>query len=57
MKKIIIEIETVNAAFEDDFNGQIEAILEEITGMFFVGKTPLTIRDINGNVCGKVIIE
>jgi len=59
MKKIIIEIETVNAAFEDYGTDEVSRILNWIADRLDsdIGSETHTIMDINGNVCGKVIIE
>lgn len=63
MKKITIEIETVNAAFEDYNDGFTETahLLEAIASEMVAGNYPTchgyTLHDSNGNVCGKVTIE
>jgi len=60
MKKITIEIETVNAAF-GDYNGtaELSRLMHEIACSVEIGCLIEShkVRDINGNVCGKVTIE
>ncbi|MBP7510238.1 MAG: hypothetical protein KA807_20695 [Prolixibacteraceae bacterium] len=62
MKKITIEIETVNAAFEDCAEGLNETtcIMGDITDKMIQGlysKGIYNIMDSNGNKCGKITIE
>lgn len=58
MNKIIITIETVNAAFEDaGINFELARILKELANnpeKLFDGKK---IFDLNGNAVGKITIE
>lgn len=63
MKKITIEIETVNAAFEDYNDGFteatniIEGLLDKMIKGFYSSGSYYILFDSNGNNCGKVIIE
>ena len=54
--KVKIEFNTDNAAFEDNFEGEIVRILDDLKirlGYLDMGR-PLVIRDINGNVIGEM---
>lgn len=56
--KIIIEIETDNAAFEDE--GEITRIAKRAVATASARSwtaTELRLRDINGNTVGKVTVE
>ena len=59
MKKITIEIETVNAAFEDYGTEEVSRILNWIADRLDsdIGSETHTIMDINGNKCGKITIK
>jgi hypothetical protein len=61
MKKITIEIETVNAAFEDYNDGFTETahILESIADKIIIGDilSYHILFDSNGNNCGRITIE
>lgn len=59
MKKITIEIETVNAAFEDYGTIEVSRILSWIANRLDsnIGSETHTIIDINGNKCGKITVE
>lgn len=50
--KIIIEIETDNAAFEDDYKGELYRVLGAITAHIHQGLETFPIKDTNGNVIG-----
>jgi hypothetical protein len=55
MEKIVITIETVNAAFEDNQN-EVSRILRELADKLESGQNPESLRDINGNKVGTVNI-
>ena len=63
MSKVIIEIETDNAAFEGfGKEGEIARILRDLAQRFEMsdiakGLHPVRISDINGNAIGEVTIE
>ena len=52
-----IEIETGNAAFEDDRNMELARILRQIAERLENGENTGWVRDINGNKVGKFEIE
>lgn len=54
MEEIIISIETVNAAFEEEPEREIARILRELASKLENGQHPESLRDINGNKVGKV---
>jgi hypothetical protein len=50
---IIINLDTDNAAFDDDKYSEIVRILRELANNLENGETyTKSLRDINGNVCG-----
>ncbi|UNY48828.1 hypothetical protein P9294_gp113 [Bacillus phage FADO] len=55
MNKIIIEIETGNAAFED--GNELSRILRSLADKYENGDTPSSERDINGNKVAKITYE
>ncbi len=66
MKKVIIEIETVTDAFEDDEHGQgdskkrreLTRILEGLAAhLNSMGHLPVNVRDLNENIVGKITFE
>jgi len=58
MERITIEIETVNAAFDDEPASEIARILRDLAEQFeSFGLPHSKLRDVNGNVCGRVEIE
>ena len=60
MKKVIIEIETVNDAFGDDPNDEIARILQHLASSFYAhGAENMfsEILDINGHKVGSITIE
>ena len=59
MKKITIEIETVNAAFEDYGTDEVSRILIWIAERLYrdIGSETHTIMDVNGNNCGRITIK
>ena len=63
MKKVIITIDTVNAAFsdeEDDGNtpgAEVARILRELAKKFDNGFIPQTVKDANGNTVGTCKIK
>lgn len=59
MEKIIITIETDNAAFEGARRDlEVAQILKKLSNSFESDITPInTIIDINGNRCGSVVVE
>lgn len=60
MKKITIEIETIDASFgethEDKLRG-ITMVLQELTTIFGRGLVPESTMDINGNTVARVTVE
>lgn len=54
MEKVIISIETVNAAFDENEGNELARILKEIAEKLENGSQPELIRDINGNKVGKI---
>jgi len=55
MRKLIIQIEMENAAFEDDAGAEVARILREIADKAEAGVIVATVgtaRDINGNIVG-----
>lgn len=57
MKKITIEIETTNDAFQGDWK-ELACILWELGDNLDNSQCPPeTIKDMNGNTVGKVIIK
>jgi len=58
MPKIIIKIDTGNAAFEDNPEYEVSRILQGVAESFMAdGLRYLTLHDYNGNNVGQVIIE
>ena len=58
MSQIKITINTENAAFDDDFMGQVANILEELAHIFKnESQDSGYIWDVNGNKCGWVGID
>jgi hypothetical protein len=58
MERIIITIETGNAAFEDSPTGEIGRILRDLADRFEQNGIPDgNLLDINGNVCGSVQVD
>lgn len=58
MERITIEIETVNAAFDDEPASEIARILRQLADRFEQCGLPLSkLYDVNGNACGRVNIE
>ena len=57
--KFKLEIEMDNAAFEDDWRVEVERILHDVSNKIFNQDmpNPLKIRDVNGNLVGKVWIQ
>ena len=58
MKKITIEINTTNAAFEEGYkNIEVARILKEFAnGLEEYSYAPTILKDINGNTVGRVEI-
>ncbi|MFW6030458.1 MAG: hypothetical protein ACOCRO_09430 [Halanaerobiales bacterium] len=54
MKKIIIEIETVNDAFKDREEHEVTRILENLSYEIRQGMRPEKLKDYNGNTVGSV---
>lgn len=54
MEEIIISIETVNAAFEEEPEREVARILRDLASKLENGQRPEFLRDINGNKVGKV---
>ncbi len=50
--KIVIEINCDNAAFEDDFEGEVERILKQVNPNL-VFHRPIVLYDVNGNSVGS----
>ncbi|MCQ4311725.1 hypothetical protein NAV33_07425 [Pseudomonas stutzeri] len=57
MEHIRINIETGNSAFEDEPATEVARILRKLADQFENGDFPQTVRDINGNLCGEVIVS
>jgi hypothetical protein len=63
MKKITIEIETVNAAFEDYADGfnetthVIEGLLDKLISGYYSSAGCYPVFDSNGNKCGKIAVK
>jgi len=55
--KCTIEINMNNSAFEDDPNGELARILNNLSKSLAVGPIPYSIWDINGNRVGQMVIE
>ncbi|MGV4321278.1 hypothetical protein [Bacillus mojavensis] len=55
MNKVIIEIETRNAAFEDGY--ELSRVLRSLADKFENGDSPASERDISGNKVAKIIYE
>ena len=56
--KFKIEIDTGNAAFEENgMFAELSRILGEVSDSLASGFTPQTLRDLNGNRCGKVELK
>lgn len=51
-----IEFKTGNAAFEEDWEGSVEFITEQIKNAL-LNKSDKNIRDINGNTVGTIAIN
>jgi hypothetical protein len=56
MEHVRINIETGNAAFEDQTATEIARILRKLADDFENGVMRTSLRDINGNLCGEVQI-
>lgn len=56
MKKVKIEINTSNAAFEEG-NDEVVRILRDLADKFECGSVRENILDINGNKVGKVVVR
>lgn len=56
MEKIIIEIDTVNSAFEGCEQNEVARILRKLADDLENYNEPKTLSDINGNKVGKVEI-
>lgn len=58
MERIIITIETGNAAFDESPTTELRRILHDLGDRVYDdGIFPDQIRDINGNVCGTVRVD
>lgn len=51
-----IEFKTGNATFEEDWEGSVEFITEQIKDAL-MSKSDKNLRDINGNAVGKITIS
>jgi len=49
-----IVIKTESDAFVEDARGEIARILEDVARQIYQGKEPSSVRDVNGNTCGKI---
>lgn len=49
MNKITITIETTNAVFEDNFDGEVARLLKGLSEQFAQGNQPTRGNDLNGN--------
>ncbi len=56
MEHIRINIETGNAAFESEPATEVARILRQLADRLEEGRHVQALRDINGNLCGEVII-
>jgi hypothetical protein len=56
MSKIVITINTDNAAFEDA-DQEVSCILKDLSEYEEIGLIPEGIMDINGNTCGTFKIK
>jgi hypothetical protein len=57
MPRIHIVIDTDNAAFEDDYEGEMEKILEDVSVLVIDEQTEGILHDSNGNAVGEVTIK
>lgn len=57
MAKIKIEFNTENAAFDDNADYEIGAVLEQAKNIINSGNFDKPLRDSNGNKIGSVIVE
>lgn len=58
--KLRIDLDTNNAAFEDDFEGELRRILKGVAQYMACNRhndDPIDLRDINGNKCGTAWLE
>lgn len=55
MEKINIEINTGNAAFEDE--RELPRVLRELAIKFELGSEPKILKDLNGNKVGTISYE
>lgn len=56
-ERIIITIETENAAFDDEPVGEVVRILRHLAARFASDGQFPTVCDANGNTCGSVRVE
>jgi len=59
--KVVVEFETLNAAFEDDFEGEVESVLEQAKDEILLCRDNNirgsgVLRDVNGNTVGTVSV-
>lgn len=57
MKKLIIEINTTNDAFEENRGAELARIFRELADKVEAGTVPYRLRDVNGNRIGQIEIE
>lgn len=57
MAKIVISFNTDNAAFEDNGDGEVSAVLEQAEKIIASGNFEKPLRDTNGNKIGMVTME
>lgn len=53
-KSFTIKIDVANAAFEDDFDGEVEFVLKQAIKNIQKGALEKPLRDTNGNTVGSV---
>jgi hypothetical protein len=58
MRRIEITIDTMNAAFDPEPTVEIARILTDAACQIQAGDTRnRNIRDINGNICGRIVVR
>jgi len=55
--KITIDISTSNAAFEDDYEGEISLIMDTVSEAIHERCENCVVRDTNGNTIGSITIN
>ena len=61
MARVVIEFSLDNASFDDDFEGEMERVLETAKELVFdlvaTDDEPADLHDSNGNTIGTVTVE